>query len=344
MRISAHNYVKQTLQAYDKVLDSFDLEDEEELDAVEVEALDAEHPYKKFHAIMPLLENYYEKYSDRKRIVTIRDVDALAERIFAKYNPGPVQLEQLKELLRSVYAPMKLAHPFHKRYLQRKSTLNPQNIQKFLQDIYYPLQKRVSEENQQYPTDEMIATVEVALDFFNKKPNAVVSKFTLRQMQETFTRHGLIQFRPISPKATTLVLGCGHSDVQRPRARFDIGEVQRQIDNEREHRHKGEVTVDLDMLKNPDVVACVGEVEIAPIFKGKKFSRIIFEGFMPDVARRTFIQDLLDCLEESGRIELHADERQVDITDEIRILHHAVQRSTLPQIRLTEWCRERLPA
>ncbi len=149
----------------------------------------------------------------------------------------------------------------------RPSTLSHENIGEFLEEIYTPF----------YGSKE-----------FSLNPDELASDIPLETMRDCFRRLGVVPLRRWESDWDTLVIGCGNL-----RQTGCDGEKINDLFYAKEHEHEGQVTISPDLCDNPHLLAFVGSQFIAPYFQGKKFKRVIFEGFFPfPRMRKEFCRDL----------------------------------------------------
>jgi len=73
----------------------------------------------------------------------------------------------------------------------------------------------------------------------------------------------------------------------------------------------------LGLDDNPNIIGCFEEQSVSPIFKGKKYRTIIFEGYFPSDPKKFTVLDLKELLAEGGTIYLNS------IEDPDEVLTHA---------------------
>lgn len=122
-----------------------------------------------------------------------------------------------------------------------------------------------------------------------------------------YLEFGVIQIRDLDPHAEMLIIGCGHGRISNDgNTPFNF-----QDSEEREyslaHNHSAHVdTLGLGLDDNPNVIGCFDEQSVSPIFRGKKYRTIVFEGFFPPDPRDFTILDLKELLAEDGKIYVNS--------------------------------------
>ncbi len=171
----------------------------------------------------------------------------------------------------------------------KRSTLSRDNILEFIRDLYIPFAGCGEEIS--FDPDELAATV------------------PLETMKKDFAKYGVIPLRSIDPGAEVLVIGCGNL-----RLTGCAGEDIEDLFYAKEHEHEGQATISPDLDNNPNLLAFAGSQYLAPYFKKKKFSKIIFEGFFPfPRMKKEFCRDLLEI--SNGKILLNEGGQVVDMTE-----------------------------
>ena len=72
------------------------------------------------------------------------------------------------------------------------------------------------------------------------------------------------------------------------------------------HMHPDAVTIDCNIAANPTICAFIGHQKVAALFEGRKFDRIIFEGFFPTLLSENQIaflrKDIATLLQKDGNV------------------------------------------
>ncbi|KTD24979.1 Uncharacterised protein [Legionella lansingensis] len=127
-------------------------------------------------------------------------------------------------------------------------------------------------------------------------------------IEKTYQQHGVIQLREVPKKKDVLVIGCGNDPLT-----DDGGMPCKEESSYRsEHSHSDAVSIDPDLGKNPTFVAAFGERTILPLMKGKKFEKIVFEGFGFTHENQYALSDLKQLLASGGTIQIQGDPGVID--------------------------------
>jgi len=120
---------------------------------------------------------------------------------------------------------------------------------------------------------------------------------------DTFRDHGVLQLREIPPQAKILIIGCGNGRVSNEGNLPLDPESRRQAAYSLKHNHpKNCATIDFHLSSNPTFLAFFGTQEISPLFRGKKFDLILFEGRLPAEPGPFFFSDLRALLSTGGAV------------------------------------------
>lgn len=259
--------------------------------------------------------NLVSDYINQKDAIfeTLSDdsIRALTERIITYHKIQDDQKIDLEPFLNKMFVKMnsciQLQNTVNTERLKKNTFLNDENIEFFIQELYIPMMGE----------DAFGQDGELCIsDIRRTKPASLfISEFSINDMLDYFKRYGVIQLREFNKNAKTLIIGCGH-DLVNLNFFPDIAHLQSKIDDNKEHKHVGEVTVDIDLMRNPDILANFGTVRLSPIFRRHRFERIIFEGFVPDKTQEV-CQDMLKLLKSNGQILLTGDSEE-DLTSEFQ--------------------------
>jgi len=146
----------------------------------------------------------------------------------------------------------------------------------------------------------------------------------LEDMEKQLHDKGYFQLRPIEKSAKKLIIGCGngrlsccgsrpnymgfHKQLQFycPSTQQDDKSIEyhRKYSIAHNHNSKEYVTIDPELASNATIVARFGETPIAELFNGQKFDEIIFEGYWPKNPGPSMQSDILDLLNEGGKVIL----------------------------------------
>jgi len=127
---------------------------------------------------------------------------------------------------------------------------------------------------------------------------------TMNDIQNAFDKYKIILLRKINPSFDTLIIGCGSyplSDSSGNKLNlkdFEASEFRS------EHSHLQAITIDPCMSKNPTIVGMFGWHQMAELFEGKQFSKIVLEGvnLFDDPNLTNIISDLGALLSPTGLI------------------------------------------
>ncbi len=182
-------------------------------------------------------------------------------------------------------------------FWSNQSLLDYTNIDWFLKTLYHPFLALFADESYAFIKNDwplgkfktyLPCDVQVELSFDNIKTN--------------FQKYRMLQLREIDQDAEVLIIGCGNGRLS------DMGGYPNKDDKEYalDHIHYGEVTLSPDLTDNPTIIAFFNDQIISPIFKGKKFKKIIFEGYFPGSGTNPEnCQDLLKLLDTKGDIYIN---------------------------------------
>lgn len=121
--------------------------------------------------------------------------------------------------------------------------------------------------------------------------------------ESVMKEHGCLQLRTINPDADTLIIGCGNGrNLDAGSYTFShISEDSYNSEYSLKHNHPvSAVTIDPSINANPTIVAFFGDQCVSPLFQGKKFTKIIFEGYFSSDQQRYRRSDIEDLLSTGG--------------------------------------------
>lgn len=148
---------------------------------------------------------------------------------------------------------------------------------------------------------------------------------TFDEIQDIYQKHGVIQLKKIDPNASTLILGCGNRRMENDGGySIPFQNLYPQDDEDNyayayplKHIHPDAVTIDIEAANNPTIVADLNEQSVFRLFKGQKFTTIIYEGYFNPERDLPLRGELLaELLEDGGELKATF----TDFTDDERAM------------------------
>lgn len=255
-----------------------------------------------------LIKDYIKSNDDIFEISSEDSIKTLTERIVKFHKVPDDEISNVVRFLNKMFVSMNICiqtqNSVNSERSQKKSLLNDENIELFIKKVYTPM---LGEDALGY--DGQLCVSEILR---TKPATFFITEFSIEKMEECFKKYGVVQLRELNKEAKTLVIGCGHDYIDLD-IFPDIEYLENRITDNKEHSHAGQVTVDIDLMRNPDILANFGKAFLSPLFQGHKFEKVIFEGFAPEISKE-ICQDTLNLLKTNGKILICAGSEEEDFT------------------------------
>lgn len=258
--------------------------------------------------IIVLINKYIDKNEDIFEVSSEDSIKKLSDQIIKFHKIDENVKENVAQYLQKMFGNAKACIQMQKEVneerLKRKTLLNDENIETFIERIYIPMMG-----NDALEFDGKLCVS----DILKTKPASFfITEFSIDEMDVCIKKYGVVQLRKLNKEATKLVIGCGH-DLIDLNIFPDVENLKDKINYNKQHEHVGQVTVDIDLMRNPDFLANYGKVLLSPIFEGHQFEEIIFEGFDPDMSK-DICQDIINLLKPRGKILVKCGSKEDDYT------------------------------